>query len=194
LDSVDESASRNGLVAERPRHIESELGRYLAALRIGSSILRNCEFVDEVALKELGYDEFTEGWCQILMSVMASIQDSADGDELGDASPDPMLRLLVGMLPSENPAMAKYLRNLIIPNVIFSLATESIGTSKLRLIMERHAKAKGATIQRLLDVFLAIDLRLPHWIEKCDALLRSCRKNQYVSELILRSYFRYLWC
>ena len=90
---------------------------------------------------------------------------------------------------SRNGLVAERPRH-IIPNVIFSLATESIGTSKLRLIMERHAKAKGATIQRLLDVFLAIDLRLPHWIEQCDALLRSCRKNQSVSELIFTKLFQ----
>ena len=45
---------------------------------------------------------------------------------------------------------SKYLRNLIVPNVIFSIALESMGTAKLQLIMERHCRLKHTVIQSLM--------------------------------------------
>lgn len=191
LDSFD-ARSRIEVVDgdfNRERNTRTAVGRYLEALRIGSSILRNSELVGEDGLKEFGYDSLTEGWCQMLIGVMAALE--SDGESIfGDPVGDPILGVLEELLPNDNPGMAKYLRNLIVPNVIFSIVLESMGTAKLQYVMERHYGMRKSTIQNILDVFMMVDLRLPKWVDHFDGLLKNHHKNRYVCELIFTKLFQ----
>jgi GTPase SAR1 family protein len=195
LESVDEQ-----LVAQprpdsnvlRPQ-VESGIGKYLEALRIASSILRNSELVGDLALKEEGYSECTEGWCRILIGVTSALnEDNTDSisPTIDGKREDPVLHLLQGLLPTDNPGMAKHLRTLIIPNVIVSLALESIGTAKLQRVMESHNKSTTTTVQRVLDVFLMVDLRVPNWTQHLEKLLNQNHKNRFVAELVFSKLFQ----
>jgi predicted MPP superfamily phosphohydrolase len=195
LESVDEQLTTQPDLDSRSsrQHIQTGIGRYLEALRIASSILRNSELVGDLALKEEGYSEFTEGWCRILIGVTTAL----DGGSENQISPtvdakreDPVLHLLQGLLPTDNPGMAKHLRRLIIPNVIVSLALESIGTAKLQKVMEAHNKSTTTTVQRVMDVFLMVDLRIPNWIHHLERLLSQHHKNRFVGELVFAKLFQ----
>lgn len=193
LDSVDEQTRRQLSVVDekKSQRTKTATGRYFEALRIGSSILRNSELVGDVALKEAAYAQFSVGWCQILIEVMTVLEREGEKEfALGDVKEDPILGLLEGLLPTDNPSMAKYLTKLIMPNVIISFALESIGTSKLQLIMEKHEKLNNPTVQRLLDVFLMVDLRLPRWLNHLESFLKDNHKNRFISELVFSKLFQ----
>lgn len=179
------------LSEERVAHSQTAVAKYLNALGIASSILRNSELVGNVALKEVAYDEFTKGWCSFLIEVIEALNGKGEGSLLATVDRnDPVGRLLKGMLPSDNPGMAMYMQKLVMPNVIVSLAVESLGTSKLQSVIERHISSSRTTVQRVLDVFLIVDLRLPNWTGRLDRLLRDNSKNRFVSELIFTKLFQ----
>lgn len=195
LESVDEQVHRQSFVmpSDRNEYVQSGVGRYLEALRIASSILRNSELVRDVALKEQSYSEFADGWCRILIRVMTALGDEGDPEispTIGEKRKDPVLRLLEGLLPGDNPGMARYLKKLIIPNVIMSLALESIGTAKLQKVMAKHYSTADTTVERLLDVFLMVDLRLSDWAHNLEAFLRRFHKNRFVCELVFSKLFQ----
>lgn len=192
LESVDEQVGTDLFFNnERGSHSQTAIGRYLSALGIASSILRNSELVGSVALKEVAYDEFTRGWCSFLIEVILAVNNTDGGLALNSVDrDDPVARLLRGMLPSDNPGMATYMQKLVVPNVIVSLAMESLGTSKLQTIIEKHISSGKATVQRVLDVFLVVDLRLPNWTGRMDRLLRDNHKNRFISELIFTKLFQ----
>lgn len=192
LESVDDQMRHDSFFDnDRGAHSETAVGRYLSALGVASSILRNSELVGNVSLKETAYDEFTKGWCTFLIEVIRALNGEIH-DEISKAvdRDEPVARLLKGMLPSDNPGMAKYMQKLVVPNVIVSLAMESIGTAKLQTIIEKHISSSQTTVQRVLDVFLVVDLRLPNWTRRLDRLLRDYSKNRFVSELIFTKLFQ----
>jgi len=45
-------------------------------------------------------------------------------------------------------------------------------------------------VQKVLDVFLVVDLRLPNWTGRMDRLLRDNSRNRFVSELIFTKLFQ----
>lgn len=195
LESVDDQMREPPALdsAEQRKQAQTGIGRYLEALRISSSILRNSELVGDVALKRRAYGELSDGWCQILIGVMLALDSDGQGEiseTVDKKQRDPVLQLLQGLLPIDNPGMAKYLKRLIVPNVIISLALESIGTSKLQRVMEDHCAAAPTTIQRVLDVFLMVDLRLPKWTHHLESLLRDQHKNRFVCELVFSKLFQ----
>ena len=146
-----------------------------------------------MSLKEQSYSEFADGWCRILIGVMNVLDDNGDhsiSPTIDGKGKDPVLHLLEGLLPGDNPGMAKYLKKLIVPNVIMSLALESIGTAKLQLIMEKHLKSADTTVQQVLDVFLMVDLRLPNWTHQLEVLLSQFHKNRFVCELVFSKLFQ----
>jgi predicted MPP superfamily phosphohydrolase len=199
LDAVDEQARlRMPYEAEgfRHRRAQSSTGRYLEALSIGSAILRNSELVGDVSLKDAAYAAFSRDWCEILIAVVSSLDDSSKEHGLSDPTnraerrDEGALQLLKGMLPLENPALANYFQRMLVPNVIISLALEAIGTAKLQLVMERHRAKDNATVEHVLDTFLATDLRLPKWTQQLDELLNSFSRNRFVCQLIFFKLFQ----
>lgn len=193
LDSYDErSAGKPTSSAEVVRATKGQSGiaRYLEALKVGSAILRNSELVGDLALKEEGYDKLAGGWCQVLIEVVHAIDSESSTGGSGDSSDDPVLHLLQGLLPTDNPGMAKHLKKLVIPNVIMSFALEAIGTSKLQIVMEKHLGHSHTTVQRVLDVFLIVDLRFPKWLTHLESLLKTYPKNRFVCELVFSKLFQ----
>lgn len=195
LESVDEQLTdQPDIYSKRSRqNMQTGIGRYLEALRIASSILRNSELVGDLTLKEEAYDEFTVGWCRILIGVTASLDDGSEkqiSPTVDEKREDPVLHLLQGLLPTDNPGMAKHLRRLIIPNVIISLAMESLGTTKLQRVMEAHNKVTTETVQQVLDVFLMVDLRMSNWPHHLERLLNQHHKNRFVGELVFAKLFQ----
>ena len=192
LESVDEQI-RCESAADFRAYANSAIGRYLAALQVASAILRNSELVRNVALKETAYDELASGWCRILISVMELLESENDDEvlqTLDEKRRDPVVRFLEGMLPSDQPGMALYLKKLVIPNVIISLALESIGTAKLQSIVEKHNQASKSTVQRVFDCFIMADLRSPDWTQRIASLLNDFHKNRFVCELVFSKLFQ----
>lgn len=194
LESVDDQ-TRGQDPLDPSRFLQSDrtgVHRYLESLRVASSILRNSELVGDVALKREAYAEFADGWCRVLIGTTLALDgmEELPGSSGNGKREDPVLGLLQGLLPVDNPGVAKYLLKLIVPNVIVSVALESIGTSKLQMIIEEHGKSATSTVQRVLDVFLLVDLRTPRWIHHLDTLFQQYHKNRFVCGLIFAKLFQ----
>lgn len=196
LESVDEQMSVQPMSepGARQKYQSSGVGRYLEALRIASSILRNSELVDDVALKQRSYSQFSEGWCKILIGVTSALDEHANdtvsiSDSVESKKQDPVVHLLERLLPTDSPGMAKHLKKLIVPNVIISLAVEAIGTQKLQRVMEAHNSRSLETVQHFLDVFLMVDLRLPRWMNQLESLLQKHHKNRFICQLVFTKLF-----
>jgi hypothetical protein len=179
LESIDEqtrSRSQNEIEEIRLRRINGPIGKYLEALRIGSAILRNSELVDDLDLKKRVYSQFSQCWCEIMISVLMSL-DSADENSQG-------LEVLRGFLPAENAKLASYLLKMLAPNVITALAVESMGTSKLKLVIEDKLSSATTTVEGVINTFLSVDLEFPDRFKALTSLLNKYKKNRFVAELV----------
>jgi hypothetical protein len=161
--------------ATRDLKLDSAISRYWEALRIASCILRNSELIDDSDLKSSGYKFLSECWCELVVAVLVSVE-SEDNKTV--------LSTVRGFLPVDNPALAKYFLKMMTPNVIISLALESIGTPKMQLIMETENLSKDFAIKRLLNTFLYVDLDLPKRFDVMTDMLKDFGKNRFVSELV----------
>lgn len=179
LESIDEQSRIRGVheVEEiRLSRIRGVIGKYLEALRIGSAVLRNSELVDDVELKRTAYRLFVNCWCEIMIAVMASI-DSADDENQG-------LAALRSFLPPENPKLATYLLKMLAPNVIMSIAAESLGTAKLQLLINESISDSETTVERVLSTFLAVDLGFDSRFKALKALLQLTKGKRFTAELV----------
>lgn len=179
LESIDEqtrSRSPNEIEEIRLRRINGSIGKYLEALRIGSSILRNSELIDDFDLKKRVYEQFSQCWCEIMIAVLISV-DSVDEGSQG-------LDVLRGFLPVENTKLASYLLKMLAPNVIIAIAVESIGTAKLQLVVEERIGMSTTTVEGIINTFLAVDLDFPNRFKSLANLLEKHAKNKFVAELV----------
>jgi predicted MPP superfamily phosphohydrolase len=179
LESIDEqtrSRSQNEIEEIRLRRLDGTIGKYLEALRIGSSILRNSELVDDLDLKKRVYSQFSQCWCEIMIAVLVSVE-SADENSQG-------LEVLRGFLPTENTRLAAYLLKMLAPNVIIALAVESMGTAKLRLVIENKLSEPITTVEGVISTFLSVDLDFPNRFQALSNLLDKHKKNRFVAELV----------
>ncbi|MBC7396116.1 MAG: hypothetical protein H7333_01620 [Bdellovibrionales bacterium] len=179
LESIDEQTRFRGpneVEEIRLQRLTGSVGKYLEALRIGSAVLRNSELVNDLALKRSVYKKFSECWSEIMIEVIFSI-DSNDKENQG-------LEVLRSFLPAGNPNLAAYLLKMLAPNVIMSLAAESLGTAKLQLIIEDHIKTANTTVEKLTSTFLSIDLEFSGRFKGLQNLLESNQNNRYIAELI----------
>lgn len=179
LESIDEQTRFRGpLEVEEIRlsRLRGSIGKYLEALRIGSAILRNSELIDDIGLKKSAYAQFSRCWCEIMIAVLLSVE-SSDEDNQG-------LEVLRGFLPTDNANLASYLLKVLVPNVIMSLAAESLGTAKLQLIIEEKIEKSESTVETLINTFLSVDLDFPKRFLALQDLLTNTKKNRFVAELV----------
>jgi predicted MPP superfamily phosphohydrolase len=179
LESIDEQTRLRGpneVEEIRLQRLTGSVGKYLEALRIGSAVLRNSELVDDLPLKHSVYKKFAHCWSEIMIAVIISV-DSKDKENQG-------LEVLRSFLPVGNPNLATYLLKMLAPNVIMSLAAESLGTAKLQLIIEEHIKTATSTVETLTSTFLAVDLEFPGRFKSLQTLLDTHKSNRYVAELV----------
>jgi len=154
--------------------------RFVAALQIASTVLRNSELIDDVGLKERAYRLVTGYWCEILIAVLATVEDLEENPHAFDA--------LANLLPQNNRGLAAYLLKVIAPNVIFNVVLEKLGTAKLQLVIERAIaedfSGDGDTARRVMDTFLYADLDLSKRFQYIGQLLEKNGNNRFVAELI----------
>ncbi|MEO8020419.1 MAG: metallophosphoesterase [Polaromonas sp.] len=179
LESIDEQTRFRGpneVEEIRLQRLTGSVGKYLEALRIGSAVLRNSELVNDLPLKHSVYKQFAQCWSEIMIAVILSV-DSKDKENQG-------LDVLRSLLPTGNPTLAAYLLKMLAPNVIMSLAAESLGTAKLQLIIEDHIKTAASTVEKLTSTFLSVDLEFSGRFKALQSLLDAHKNNRYVAELI----------
>lgn len=188
LESIDEqmrSRSPNEIEEIRLRRINGSIGKYLEALRIGSSILRNSELIDDFDLKKRVYEQFSQCWCEIMIALLISV-DSNDESSQG-------LEVLRGVLPAEDTKLASYMLKMLAPNVIMAIAVESLGTAKLQRVVEARIGMQTTTVENVINTFLAVDLDFSNRFKYLANLLETHVKNKFVAELVffklLQLYF-----
>lgn len=77
-----------------------------------------------------------------------------------------------------------YMVRLFIPNAIFAMVLEHLGTAKLQLVIDEDIKKAPETLRKLLSVFLYADLGLPDRIKKLRSLAETDDISHFTLELI----------
>jgi Calcineurin-like phosphoesterase len=179
LDEIDERTRKQAGSREEGgvHHYASanDVTRFAETLRISSIILRNSELIDDAKLKHESFERVVYYWCQLLLAGMSVVELLAD---------DSSEKALKEMAPKIEPAVARYILRLLVPNVVFALVFESLGTEKLELVLRNEWSNSKESVRRLLTAVLYADLRLQDWIEKIDELSRGRDANRFLLELL----------
>jgi hypothetical protein len=177
LDDADEAAPRplDTSKVHRPFGGSDSVSVFVRALHTASTILRNSELVDDGELKREAYANIVTRWCYLLLAVTSLIELAVDA-ESGKA-----LEAALKEFPKDQ---ALYFARLFVPNVIFALVLEYLGTPKLQLVIDEDSKKAPETVRRLLDVFLYADLGLPDRIKKFRSLANTDGISHFTLELI----------
>lgn len=174
--STGRSADQDQAISYEAIPSKAPLIDYFAALTLASMILRNSELVNDAELKHKIYRQLLNLWSEILLSVLLRVE-SANEHDLRD-------KQLQEKFPDKDVLTPKYIAKLALPNVIFLLLKESLGTNKLEVIIKDHIHLHSVQIEQLLSTFLYVDLALPGYLIELEKLLETCSKNRYVIELI----------
>lgn len=159
---------------------ESNVVKFFSALQTASSILRNSELVDDVDLKHDSYSRLIEYWSRILMVILASIELYADNGE------EKAVKEVLSGMPSE---LDVYILKLLVPNVIFAMALESIGTSKLELMIRKGIDSAPQTICKLLSAVLYVDLELSDRLSVMKRLADTAGGSRFLVEIVFFKLF-----
>lgn len=155
-------------------HNRAPLIDYFETLRLASIILRNSELVSDAELKHQIYGKLLGKWAEVLLSIILTVDKD---DELRE-------RQLSEMFPGTDKMATKYLAKVMLPNIIFIMLKESLGTNKLEVVVKNHIESSSIQIERLLSTFLYTDLSLPNYLEELKKLLNNSSNNRYAIELI----------
>ncbi|WP_434514451.1 hypothetical protein AB6Q56_18165 [Dechloromonas sp. ARDL1] len=151
------------------------MSNFFAALQTASAILRNSELIDDVELKRSSYIKLVEYWSRILMVILASVELYADEQEKA------AVKEAVPEIPKE---FSIYILKLLVPNAIFAMALESIGTSKLELMIRSGIDEVPQTICKLLSTVLYVDLELNDRLSVIKALTDRAEASRFLLEIV----------
>lgn len=152
-----------------------DLAVFLETLTLCSMILRNSELVSNVELKREIYSKVIAHWSRILLLILMTIEKAElDGDT----------RKFGEMVPGMDQELQRYLIQLAIPNVVFNLTHESLGTSKLDKIIREHVSAEPFSITKIASLFLMADLNLSPYLSEIQSVLKDKSCTRYTAELI----------
>jgi predicted MPP superfamily phosphohydrolase len=150
--------------------------RFVAALQATSAVLRNSELIEDAALKHEAYAAVADCWAEALIAILIAVDFLAD-----DAT---VVQVIASLLPVDHAGLATYFLKVIAPNVILTMALESLGTPKLEVVIEKAIAEDNKTVREVLDAFLYFDLNLAKRFQYIEGLLKRHRKNRFVSELV----------
>jgi hypothetical protein len=162
--SIDHESMRN----------KAPLINYFETLRLASAILRNSELVNDAELKHEVYKKLIGKWGEVLLSIILAVDKDDDLRE----------QQLSELFPGTDKMVTKYLAKVMLPNIIFIMLKESLGTTKLQVVIKEHISDTSIQIDRLLSTFLYTDLMLPDYLEELKKLLNFSSSNRYAIELI----------
>lgn len=175
LDEMDDPYCAVPVIEIPSAAPESNMSNFLSALQTASAILRNSELIDDVELKRSSYIKLVEYWSRILMVILASIELYVDDQEKA------AVKEAVPGMPKE---FSVYILKLLVPNAIFAMALESIGTSKLELMIRSDIEETSPTICKLLSTVLYVDLELNDRLSVIKALTDRVGASRFLLEIV----------
>ncbi|MCK9387479.1 MAG: metallophosphoesterase [Sulfuritalea sp.] len=164
-----------GKVSPVPDDTKNNVTNFLNALQTASAVLRNSELINDAELKYSAYTKLINYWCQALIVILVSIECCEDERE------KEAVREIIPTMPEP---LAIYMMKLLIPNVIFAMAFESLGTSKLELMIKKDIKESPTTVGRLLNTVLYVDLELADRLDMLKALAADNRAGRFLIEIV----------
>ena len=183
LDQIDDanlsrtnhkSSSSNLASAES---MDSIGKKFITCLITVSTILRNSELIEDASLKSSAYGKIIDYWAHVLIGTITSV------DNLSQNKKDEFKAVFKG-LPVE---MLDYLVKMLIPNAVFSMIYESMGTAKLQLVIDEHNKlAADNYLHNLLHTMLYVDLTLPDYIEKISDCIKKAPSKYYLELIFMK--------
>lgn len=156
----------------------NETPDFFNSLQIASSVLRNSELISNAKLKYEAYVKITRFWCQIIMVILAYVETYEDEKE----TEEKVVKESVPEMPKE---FSMYLLKLLMPNAIFAMAHEYIGTPKLKHIILQDIESDSAqTICKLLSTVLYADLEFEDRLAMLKKLADEKKSVRYLNEII----------
>ena len=147
---------------------------YFELLKLSSVVLRNCELVNDSALKRTIYNRLIALWSEVLIIFVVAL-DGIDKDSEAK---------LAESFPVADPLMMKYIVKVMIPSVVFSIVKENLGTNKLEVVIKESLNEAGTKIESLLSTMLYVDLNLPNYIAEVEKFVQKNSLNRYVKEIM----------
>lgn len=148
---------------------------FFSSLQTASAILRNSELINDAELKKTSYSKLVYYWCQILLAVIATVELYFD-----DAEKEAVQEIIAHM-PKQ---MNKYMLKMFIPNSIFVMARESLGTSKLELMIKSNIDESQDTVCKLFSCVLYADLELNDRLNILKTLATQNAPSRFLVELV----------
>ncbi|MBD8658437.1 metallophosphoesterase [Oxalobacteraceae sp. CFBP 13730] len=163
----------------KPAEIEvSELqpfANYMDALKLAGAVLRNSELVNDVDIKNRLYCKFIENWADVLIWLLATIDNASDSQ----------IDKLAELLPSGGTIDPCWLAKVAFPNVIFGSLHESLGTAKLERVISRQLDCSELElVTRLLSTILYVDLTLYEYLNKLEELLSHAQSHRLTKDIV----------
>lgn len=153
----------------------SAVDKFFSSLLTASAILRNSELLNDADFKNEAYSKLTRYWCQMLLVVVAIVEYCFDEQEklaIQETIPD---------MPDE---YGKYIMKMFIPNAIFAMARESLGTTKLELMIRQDIEHSSESICKLFSTILYSDLELKGRISLLKDLIDQPNASRFLIELV----------
>ncbi|WP_081057635.1 metallophosphoesterase [Burkholderia diffusa] len=185
LDEMDEQAAQvippGKQVASSPA--TGPLPDFVAALQIASAILRNTELVDNAELKRAAYNKIIFYWSEIMLAVVLAAEFYKNDEKLKE---------FVENLPVEG-ANFEYALKLMVPNIIFGIVREVLGTAQLEVVIREHADNATYCVEKLISMILHMDLSLPGYTGIVRNFIRSYDGKKYaLSVLFMKLVERFM--
>jgi hypothetical protein len=174
LDQIDSPYSPSVKAHEIPE-ASGEVSGFFISLQTASAILRNSELINDANLKMESYSKLVRYWCQILLAVVASIELYFDQEE------KVAVQETIAGMPKE---FSKYMLKMFIPNAIFAMARESLGTSKLELMIAKDIEDSTENVCKLFSTVLYADLELNNRLTMLNNLSKINHPSRFLLELI----------
>ena len=147
---------------------------YLDLLKLASMILRNSELVNEAPLKRSMYSQIISLWSEVLIMFTAAIENIDETQQIQ----------LAKIFSVTDPARAGYFMKLTVPNIVFLLVNESLGTHKLDMIIREHIETNPTQVETLVSTFLYSDLALPNFLSELEKLIIRFSSSRFTLELL----------
>lgn len=148
---------------------------FFEALQTASAILRNSELINDAELKLSAYKKLARYWCQLLLVVLALVEHYVDAQS--EKPPED----IVSNIP---PELGVYMMKMLMPTAVFSMARESLGTSKLELMIKNDIDTSPETVCKLFSAFLYADLELGNRLKILKDLTIQKGASRFLLELV----------
>lgn len=208
-NSVPSTEELDGSTKREKRYDEFEQQyQYFDSLTLFSRIIRNCELIEDLDLRENALKKCLSHWAKLTVYSLRGVIDLIAENKLiylsENQNETTFLLSGVSVEDGRKDFLAYRQKSyeffyFLIPFVMQSIVHEELGSEKLKALIEHISDDSEYSIVSMFCVFLYADLKLPNYIalikklqKRLDDKLKGKNAYIYIHELILRKLYHYL--